>query len=183
MRPDVNSVVKSSFAAITDRHTRLLILGSLPGDASLKASQYYAHPTNAFWKLMGEVIGDDLADMRYADRLNALQAAHVGLWDVIATAHRPGSLDAAIRYAQPADLTGLIARLPDLHTIAFNGALAALNGRRALVGMANSLALIDLPSSSAAHARPYVEKRRAWMVLQQAVLTAGGCDHAPHPKS
>jgi len=153
------------FAPVVDARTRLLILGSLPGDASLKADQYYAHPRNGFWRLSGGVIGCDLVDLAYPQRLEALQAAGIGLWDVITTAHRAGSLDAAIRDPEFADLAGMIATLPQLRAVAFNGATAARAGRRTLAGVADHLTLIDLPSSSPAHARPLAEKGRAWAVL------------------
>ncbi|RZJ01543.1 MAG: DNA-deoxyinosine glycosylase [Brevundimonas sp.] len=155
---------KRAFDPVVDANTRVVILGSLPGDASLKAAQYYAHPQNAFWRLVGGAIGLDLAALPYLDRLEALRTAGVGLWDVIATAHRPGSLDAAIREAEAADLRGLVATLPALRAVAFNGKTAARIGRRSLDG-APELTLIDLPSSSPAHARPFAEKAAAWSVL------------------
>ncbi|WP_417232681.1 DNA-deoxyinosine glycosylase [Brevundimonas sp.] len=155
------------FAPVVDADTRLLILGSLPGDASLAAGQYYAHPRNGFWRLTGGVIGRDLIALPYPQRLEALKAAGIGLWDVITTAHRAGSLDAAIRDPEFADLTGLVATLPQLRAVAFNGATAARAGRRAMAGYADALTLIDLPSSSPAHARPLAEKARAWAVLDE----------------
>jgi hypoxanthine-DNA glycosylase len=156
---------KAAFAPITDEHTRLLVLGSLPGDASLKAEQYYAHPQNGFWRLIGGVVGRDLPALAYPDRLEALKAAGVGLWDVIASAQRPGSLDAAIRSPEAADLRGLVAGLPVLKAVAFNGATAAKGGRRALVDI-EGLALIDLPSSSPAYTRPLSEKAESWAILK-----------------
>lgn len=159
---------KAAFAPVVDANTRLLILGSLPGDASLKAGQYYGHPQNAFWRLVGGVIGRDLAALPYPERLGALKAARVGLWDVIATARRPGSLDAAIRGAEAADLRGLVAELPDLRAVAFNGGTAARVGRRALSD-APKVALIDLPSSSPAYTLPFAEKAAAWAVLAAAL--------------
>ena len=86
---------KVGFDPVVDANTRLLILGSLPGDASLRAAQYYGHPQNAFWRLIGGVIGRDLAALPYDHRLAALKAARIGLWDVIASAERPGSLTRA----------------------------------------------------------------------------------------
>lgn len=161
-------LLKRAFAPVVDEQTRLLILGSLPGDASLKASQYYAHPQNGFWRLVGGVIGVDLPVLPYDNRLEALRQAGVGLWDVIASAERPGSLDAAIRSPEAADLPGLIADLPNLRAVAFNGATAARNGRRVLAGL-EGLDLIDLPSSSPAHTRPIDEKAAAWAVLKAAL--------------
>ena len=156
---------RRAFAPVVDERTRILILGSLPGDASLKAAQYYAHPQNGFWRLIGAVIAQpDLAARPYEARLERLRAARIGLWDVIASAERQGSLDAAIRNPEGADLTALMARLPDLRAVAFNGGLAARLGRRILTDL-QGVALIDLPSSSPAHARPLAEKRRAWAVL------------------
>ncbi len=103
--------------------------------------------------------------------MEALKAAGVGLWDVIAGAERRGSLDAAIRNVQNADLVALAATLPRLGAVAFNGGLAARTGRRVLAGVGMSITLIDLPSSSPAHARPFADKAAAWAVLK-AVLAA-----------
>lgn len=162
--------LKRAFDPVVDARTRLLILGSLPGDASLKAGQYYGHPQNGFWRLMSGVIATDLVALPYAERLEALRAAGVGLWDVIATAERRGSLDGAIRKAEAADLNRLIAGLPVLRAIAFNGATAARIGRRSLT-LATGPDLIDLPSSSPAFTRPLAEKARAWAAL--SVVIAG----------
>lgn len=119
-----------AFAPVAGPGTRVLILGSLPGVASLAAGQYYAHPRNAFWRLAGAVIGADLAGLAYDARLAALRGAGLGLWDVIASAERVGSLDAAIRNPERADVAALVATLPDLRAVAFNGAKAAAIGRR-----------------------------------------------------
>ena len=156
---------KAGFAPVVDADTRLLILGSLPGDASLKAAQYYGHPRNAFWRLIGGVIGSDLVALPYEERLAALKRAGVGLWDVIASAERPGSLDAAIRRPEAADLRGLVAGLPKLEVVAFNGGKAAKLGRLILKNPPDGVALIDLPSSSPAHAGPLEEKATAWARL------------------
>ena len=160
--------IKRAFDPVVDAHTRLLILGSLPGDASLKAGQYYGHPQNGFWRLVGGVIGLDLVALPYPERLEALKGAGVGLWDVIARAIRPGSLDAAIRDAEAADLNLLVGRLPELGAVAFNGATAARIGRRNL-GSAQGLSLIDLPSSSPAHTRSFESKAEAWNALKPFV--------------
>lgn len=156
------------FDPVVDADTRLLILGSLPGDASLKAARYYAHPRNAFWRLLGVVLGEDLEALAYEARLGRLKARRIGLWDVIASAERSGSLDAAIRSPEAADLRGLVATLPDLRAVAFNGGLAARLGRRILADQAD-LMLLDLPSSSPAHARPLAEKAARWAALSDFV--------------
>ena len=156
--------LKRAYDPVVDAHTRLLILGSLPGDASLKAGQYYGHPQNGFWRLIGGVIGIDLVALPYPDRLEVLKTAGVGLWDVIASAERPGSLDGAIRKAEAADLNRLIDDLPSLRAVAFNGGTAARLGRLILTSRPG-LDLIDLPSSSPAYTRPLIEKAAAWAVL------------------
>ena len=162
----MTAIRKAAFAPFADDRTRVLILGSLPGDASLKAAQYYAHPQNGFWRLIGGVIGRDIHPLPYADRVGALREAGVGLWDVIASAERPGSLDAAIRSPEAADLRGLVAGLPGLKAVAFNGATAAKGGRKILTDI-EGLTLIDLPSSSPAHAsRTLSEKAESWAILK-----------------
>ena len=147
----------------------MLILGSLPGEMSLAAGRYYAHPRNLFWRLVGAVIGqEELGALEYEARLAALLDAGVGLWDTVASASRAGSLDAAIREVEHAPLTELAAGLPELRAVAFNGGTAARIGRRQLTG--TRLALIDLPSSSPAYAAmPEAEKRARWLVLQQFI--------------
>jgi hypoxanthine-DNA glycosylase len=164
----VTDTRRIGFDPVVDADTRLLILGSLPGDASLKAARYYAHPRNAFWRLLGGVLGEDLEALAYEARLERLKARRIGLWDVIASAERSGSLDAAIRSPEAADLRGLVATLPDLRAVAFNGGLAARLGRRILADQAD-LMLLDLPSSSPAHARPLAEKAARWAALSDFV--------------
>jgi len=152
--------VKAGLPPIARKDARLFILGSLPGDASLAARQYYAHPTNQFWRLLGAVIGEELQPLAYQDRLQRLAEHRIGLWDVIASASRPGSLDQAIREAEHNRIEHLLHDFPDLRAIAFNGSTAAAVGRK-LIGDLN-LSLLDLPSSSAANTRPFDEKLRTW---------------------
>ena len=161
---------KFAFPPSVDENTRLLILGSLPGEASIRQGEYYAHRGNAFWALMGEVLDQDLRGQPYALRLKRLRARGVGLWDVIESADRQGSLDSAIRGAELRDLSSFVARLPALEAVAFNGRTAALHGRRQLDKGA-PLTLIDLPSSSGAHAMLSREKKaEAWRVLHDWIV-------------
>jgi len=145
---------------------RLLILGSLPGAASLAAGRYYAHPRNQFWRLIGAVIEHDLAALPYQDRLETLLARRIGLWDTVAAAIRPGSLDAAIELHAASDLAGLTAGLPELRAIGFNGGAAARIGRRQL-GEQAPWALIDLPSSSPAFTAAFETKVETWAALRR----------------
>jgi double-stranded uracil-DNA glycosylase len=155
----------ASFSPVVDARTHTLILGSLPGAASLAARRYYANPRNQFWRLLGAVIGIPLHDYGYEARLTALLERGFGLWDVIAAAERKGSLDAAIRAAVAHDLIGLARALPFLHTIAFNGGTAARIGTARLGAAADRYRLLRLPSSSPAHAVSFQHKLDAWRQL------------------
>ena len=153
------------FPPVIREDTRLLVLGSLPGRVSLAAGRYYANPRNLFWRLIGAAIGRELEPLDYEARLAALLDAGVGLWDTVAAAERPGSLDANIRLHEASDLAALVPALPNLLAIAFNGATAAKIGRKEL-GEAPSLTLVDLPSSSPAYASlPFEKKLAAWRAL------------------
>lgn len=165
-------VRKAGFPAVVDASTRVLILGSLPGEASLAARQYYGNPRNAFWRLMEGVLDTHLVPLAYDDRLAALLAHGVGLWDVIAQAERPGSLDAAIRDPAANDLAALVGTLPDLRLVAFNGGTAARLGGRLIGGRVATLAL---PSSSPAHAaRSFQQKAELWNGLRAFLPTRAG---------
>lgn len=142
----------------------MLLLGSLPGEESLRQARYYANPRNHFWRLVGAVVERDLEPLPYEARLQALLAAGVGLWDVVASATRPGSLDTAIRSHKPNPLPTLIAAHPRIAAIGFNGAKSAAIGRKAIGRTA--LVLIDLPSSSPAYTLPLGAKREAWLQLR-----------------
>ena len=158
-------MIKRSFPPVVDSATRLLVLGSLPGERSLAQSRYYAHPRNQFWLLMSEVIDCDLAALDYPDRLHALLTAGVGLWDVVESASRMGSLDAQIRGHRPNRLAELAVSLPQLAAVAFNGGTAARIGRHQL-GDPKDLALIALPSSSPAFTMSLADKRLQWRTLR-----------------
>jgi len=157
-------VRKAGFPPVVDADTRVLILGSLPGEASLAARQYYGNPRNAFWRLMEGVLGASLVPLDYEARLVALRFHGVGLWDVIAEAERPGSLDAAIRDPAANDLLALVETLPNLRAVVFNGGTAAKLGAK-LIG--DRIPTLALPSSSPAHAaRTFAQKAEAWAALK-----------------
>lgn len=158
--------LKRSFPPIVDERARLLILGSLPGEVSLARGQYYAHPLNQFWALAGAVIDVDLRALAYPERLRTLLAHRIGLWDVVAEARREGSLDGDIRDHAPNDLPALVATLPELRAIAFNGGISARIGRKQLRSLAHPPALIALPSSSPAFTRRFEDKRETWLGLR-----------------
>ncbi|GLR48523.1 DNA-deoxyinosine glycosylase [Sphingomonas astaxanthinifaciens DSM 22298] len=165
--PSMTTAVRHGLAPAARADARLLILGSLPGEASLAAQRYYAYPRNQFWRLVGRVLGEPLAELDYGERLSRLQKRRVALWDVIHAARRQGSLDQRLREVETRDLAAFVAGLPDLRAVAFNGATAATMGRKALGDTA--LALIDLPSSSPANTAAFDQKAQCWDRLR-AVL-------------
>lgn len=158
-----------SFKPIAAKTARVLILGSMPGVESLRAAQYYAHPRNAFWRLMGDLVGAS-PDLPYAARTRKLRQAGIALWDVLAACTREGSLDAAINEQSiiANDLVSFLARHPGITHVYFNGATAErcfrLHVQPALE--AGALKLHRLPSTSPAHAaRSYTDKLRAWRAV------------------
>jgi hypoxanthine-DNA glycosylase len=157
--------LKRSFPPVVDARTRLLICGSLPGERSLAAGRYYAHPQNQFWRLLSPVAQADLQALEYDARLAALLAARIGLWDVVASATRTGSGDAAIRDHAPNALPALAATLPGLRAIAFNGGAAGKIGMRQMNDAGADFALIALPSSSPLHTVGLAAKQPAWAAL------------------
>lgn len=156
--------------AVVSPETRLLVLGSFPSVASLAAGQYYAHPTNHFWPLLSALLGVDLRALAYPDRLAAVLARGVGIWDVYAACMREGSLDSAIASPEPNDLAGLAATLPRLEAIAHNGGESARSMR---VTRALGLPCYRLPSSSAANASwSFERKLAAWREVFERHLAA-----------
>lgn len=153
------------FAPVAAPGARVLVLGSMPGVASLRQARYYAHPRNAFWPIAGSVFGFD-PGLDYDQRLRALQAAGVALWDVLQACERPGSLDADIRpdTLVPNDFAGFLQRHPAIVRVCFNGGKAAsLYRRHVLPGLEAAVEYIDLPSTSPAHAAAsFDQKLEAW---------------------
>jgi len=162
----MDTIPSLCFPPVAGPATRLLILGSLPGIRSLELRQYYGHPRNHFWPLLGELIGIDLLSLPYEERLIRLQDRQIGLWDVVAQAVRPGSLDQHMRSVTPNSLAAFVASLPDLRTIAFNGSTASRLGRKQLEGdaafAARAVTLIDLPSTSPANTMAIMRKAESW---------------------
>jgi TDG/mug DNA glycosylase family protein len=159
----VTGQAERGFPPIARPDARLLILGSLPGRASLAAGQYYAHPRNAFWPILGVLFGFDPA-APYEARVAALLRARVAVWDVCAAAVRPGSLDAAIAPAsvRPNDFAAFFGAHRKIVRVAFNGAVAATLYRRHGLPEGGR-EIVRLPSTSPAHASlDLAAKRRAW---------------------
>jgi hypoxanthine-DNA glycosylase len=157
-----------SFAPVASADARVLILGSMPGVASLNAGQYYAHPQNRFWPIMGRLLGFDPANTSYAQRTAYLTAAGVALWDVLQSCERSGSLDSAIRRETQRvnDFSAFFAAHPKMRAVYFNGAHAAqVFARVVLPTLADrpDLQFVRLPSTSPAHAsRSFEDKLAEW---------------------
>jgi hypoxanthine-DNA glycosylase len=147
-------------APVINRRTRLVILGSFPGVASLQAQQYYAYPRNQFWPLLSAIWQTDLSALPYAQRLDAMLAHGLGLWDVYASCRRSGSLDSAITDAQLNPLQTLKEHAPQLQAIAHNGGESA---RHMKLTKDLGVPVLRLPSSSPAHASwSFERKLLAW---------------------
>lgn len=159
-----------SFAPIVGKRPRILILGSMPGIASLEAVQYYAHPRNAFWPIMGELFGFD-ASVNYARRIGQIRRHPLVLWDTLKRCYRPGSLDSAIARdsVEANDIPGLLQTHSEIRVVACNGATSAEYYRKlVLPGLAltRDIELLKLPSTSPANAgMNYAHKLAAWWRL------------------
>jgi hypoxanthine-DNA glycosylase len=172
--------LKRSFPPVVDPATRVLVLGSLPGEESLARGRYYAHPRNQFWRLMSAVVEQELVPLPYEARLAALTAAGIGLWDTIGSATRRGSLDGNIRDQSPNDVALLIESLPALRAVGFNGGRSASIGLPRLAGR-EGLALLPLPSSSPAYTLAFEAKLARWLALRPFLHAAGwNPSHPPH---
>jgi hypoxanthine-DNA glycosylase len=161
------------FPPVAEPSARVLVLGSLPGKASLAAQEYYANKQNAFWRIMGDLVGAG-PQIPYEQRLKKLVAAGIALWDVIAAGERPGSLDADIVKASVCvnDFSAFFAVHRNIDCIFFNGGAAeAAFCRHVLPGLqVPGLRLVRLPSTSPAHAASsYAEKLAAWSVIVASV--------------
>ena len=154
--------LRTGLPAVVGANPRVLILGSLPGEASLAASQYYAHPQNQFWPLLQALWPRHPQPPRadYAGRCEWLLERGLGLWDVYASCEREGSLDSAIRCAQVNDFAGLRQRCPDLQLALHNGGESYKHARQT---EALGLIALKLPSTSPANASwSFDKKLQAW---------------------
>ena len=158
-------------APMIGAETRVLVLGSLPSQASIDAQQYYGNVRNAFWTVMGR-LADAGPELPYTQRLQRLQRAGIGLWDVLAAAVRPGSLDSRIdlKTARINDFGALLNDRPTVRCIGFNGKTAGRLFRADPEAMRaageHRVSLVDLPSTSPAHASMTVDaKCRRWSEL------------------
>jgi double-stranded uracil-DNA glycosylase len=160
--------VRTGLPPVVDGGTRVLVLGSMPGDVSLQMQQYYAHPRNAFWRIMSDLLNFD-AESDYQARLAVLRSAGIGLWDVLRSCERPGSLDSAIvrDSMEVNDFGALFAQYPGISHVFFNGAKAEQVFLRLVAPTLGSpVTCVRLPSTSPASASvTYDAKLRAWRAV------------------
>jgi double-stranded uracil-DNA glycosylase len=159
-----------SFPPITSTTARVLILGTMPGRVSLRERQYYAHPQNAFWRIIGAILGFDPA-LPYHERVASVQSAGIAIWDVLKACVRAGSLDSAIDAASvvPNDVAAFLAQHPQVRRICFNGATAQalyMKHVRPRLGSDPEVQYLRLPSTSPANASwSFADKARAWQAI------------------
>ncbi len=152
-------MIKRGFPPVLDNNTEILILGSLPGDESLRRRQYYGHPGNDFWRLVGNAIGENLQDMDYETRLTTLKRHRIGLWDVFKAGKRKGSQDSNIREEEVNQFSELKEMAPELKKVFFNG---KASGRYEPVLSAMGYETKVLPSSSGINRRNVKKRESEW---------------------
>lgn len=156
------------FPPVIDAHIRVLILGSFPSPASLAKKQYYGHPQNHFWKLMGVLLDAPLYEMDYPDRLPVLLKHRIGLWDVLHRCERAGALDSNIRNAVNNDFRRVTRVAQGLRRVCFNGKTA---GRFQPVFEDEGYETLVLPSSSPAYTLAFEQKLKAWRAVLAPLKT------------
>jgi hypoxanthine-DNA glycosylase len=159
---------KTGFPPLADTQSKLLILGSMPGEKSLSAREYYAHPRNLFWRFIAGITRQEIPQ-NYAEKKSLLSAHHIAVWDVCHACIREGSLDTAITDEIPNQLDQLLDEHPNIKTIAFNGQKSATLFHR-YFRERSGYTYLTLPSSSPAHASmPLAKKMELWMGLEQFI--------------
>ena len=169
----------TGFPPVSAPDALVLILGSMPGAASLRAAQYYAHPQNAFWRIMGDLVGAG-PGLPYELRVRQLIACKIAVWDVVKSCIRPGSGDDKIVEGSitPNDFNGFFQRHPRVQCVYFNGSKAERVFRKYVVPTlqetATRLEFVRLPSTSPAHAsRSYQQKLAEWRAAIKPKLGLG----------
>jgi hypoxanthine-DNA glycosylase len=169
--------ILSGFPPVVDGRSEILILGSFPSPRSLTKAQYYGHPQNQFWRLVGAVIEEPLSDMDYEERKRTLLSHRIALWDIIGACTRVGSLDANIRSPRHNNFAQVTHAAKKLQRVCFNGKTAA---KMEPVFAAMRYETIVLPSSSPAYTLPFEQKLQAWRGIL-AAAPPGDSNRAPRP--
>ena len=156
---------KIGLAPIIDNSTRILILGSLPSDESIRKQQYYGNPSNDFWRLISEVIGENITALDYGARIRKIQEHEIGLWDMYSTGEREGSMDSNIKNEERNDFSNLKSIAPFLRLVCFNGKKA---GEFEELFRECGVETKVLPSSSGANRRDAKKRLLEWMSIADA---------------
>lgn len=157
-----------SFAPIVDEHSRILILGSMPGIKSLEQQEYYAHPQNRFWRLLALLLNEDVPQ-DYAAKQALLHKHHIALWDTLGYCEREGSLDSSIKNEAPNAVVELAGELPHLQAVVCNGGKAAAAFKKYFAKkLPQQVQVFYLPSTSPANARlRLADLAERWQVILQ----------------
>lgn len=162
-------MIENNLYAIVDKRTRVLIIGSMPGQQSLEKQQYYGNPRNHFWPIIGELLQLDIPD-NYEERLQVLRQAGIGLWDAIARCERSGSLDATIKREVPNDFGALFTEYPQIQCVLFNGGKAFTVFKKHVgLDVLGQRVFAQMPSTSpipGKNIKSFEEKVEAWSVLK-----------------
>lgn len=156
---------KSGLSPVIDAKTEVLILGTLPSDVSLAKDQYYANPSNDFWKLIGQVLNQNVVTLSYERRIATLKKCGIGLWDIYHHCFRPGSMDKDITESGLNDFKTLKTTCPQLGLVCFNGQKAGESEE-----LLRSLGYVTLvlPSSSGANRRNQAERLGCWNAIRES---------------
>ena len=161
--------IKQGLNPVVDDNSRILILGSLPGDASLKSREYYAYPQNQFWNILSSIYQESIR-VDYESKRAFLRKHGIALWDVLKAAERKGSLDSNIRSPVVNDLKGFIRKHPQIRAIGLNGRKAWEKFNKHCIFKAGDMHVRYLPSSSSMHTKPLPEKVQAWQDFLEPVM-------------
>lgn len=162
------TINKISFDAIANNESKILILGSLPGNKSLEQHEYYAHPRNRFWKIISDITSNDFPQT-YSEKIDLLLRSRVAVWDITHKAEREGSLDSNIKNEIPNDLDSFIATHQNLKVIAFNGQTAERLFDK-YFSRKDNIIYISLPSTSPANAMfNYERLYKEWSILIEKI--------------
>jgi hypoxanthine-DNA glycosylase len=160
-----------SFGPVINQNSRIIILGSIPGIASLRENQYYAHPLNQFWRILYKLFDTPL-DQNYSKKLTFLLVQKIALWDVVHSCYRAGSLDTNIQEEHMNDFVSLFKEYPNIHTIFFNGSKAYRLFRKEVGFMMGQVEDYELlPSTSPARTIPWEQKLKEWSKIKDLLST------------
>lgn len=152
-----------SFPPIVFSDSKILILGSVPGKKSLEMQQYYAHPQNAFWKIIFHIFNEDFSE-NYGDRIRILQKHNIALWDVIDSCERKGSLDSEIKNEEANEIMELLNEHPQIKAIFCNGQKSYKNLQK-ILGKNFEMPVFCLPSTSPLHSIDFEKKVEVWHII------------------